>query len=78
MDAVDYASQKEEFRPKWMPQVLKTIQEEASHNIAAQEFAAEMATRGVVAKKTESEVSTEMVGSAEAGVTGDKMKRVGE
>ncbi|MGD1325391.1 hypothetical protein ACNHE5_10790 [Pandoraea pnomenusa] len=45
MDAVDYASQREEMRPKWMPQVLKTIEADAPRNVAAQSFLAEMKAR---------------------------------
>lgn len=45
MDAVDYASQREDFRPKWLPQVLKTIHMEASHNKAAQDFETDMSSR---------------------------------
>lgn len=45
MDAVDYASQRDDMRPKWMPQVLKTIEEDAPRNVAAQNFLAEMKAR---------------------------------
>lgn len=50
MDAVDYSSYAKDMRPKWLPQVLKTIHHEASHNIAAQEFEAEMASRSTNTK----------------------------
>lgn len=42
MDAVDYTNQSENFRPKWMPQVLNTIREEASQNPVAESFIAEL------------------------------------
>ncbi|MCP3024073.1 hypothetical protein [Cupriavidus basilensis] len=45
MDAVDYASQREDARQKWMPQVLKTIVEEAPRNATAQSFLAHMKAR---------------------------------
>ncbi len=45
MDAVDFASQREDMRPKWMPQVLKTIEAEAPYNVAAQRFVEDMAAR---------------------------------
>lgn len=50
MDAVDYASQPENMRPKWMPQVLKTIEADAPGNIVAQNFLAEMKARSDAAK----------------------------
>lgn len=49
LDAVDYASQPEHMRPKWMRQVLKTIEAEAPENKAAQAFMAEMAARAKAA-----------------------------
>ena len=45
MDTRDYWSLKEEDRPKWMPQVLRTIEAEAPKNPAAQHFLDEMRTR---------------------------------
>lgn len=45
IDTVDYINQKEDFRPKWMPQVLKTIEKESSSNPAAAEFISEMKLR---------------------------------
>lgn len=45
MDAVDYSSQREDMRPKWMSQVLKTIEADAPRNAAAQNFLAEMTAR---------------------------------
>jgi hypothetical protein len=45
IDAVDYASQPENMRPKWMPQVLKTIETDAPENIVAQNFLGEMKAR---------------------------------
>lgn len=45
MDAVDYASQQEDMRPKWMPQVLKIIEADAPRNVAAQNFLSEMNAR---------------------------------
>lgn len=45
IDAADYASQAESLRPKWMPQVLKTIEADAPGNQAAQAFLAEMHVR---------------------------------
>lgn len=53
LDATDYASQQESMRPKWMPQVLKTIEADAPRNIAAQNFVAEMMTRTEAAKAPE-------------------------
>lgn len=45
MDTRDYMSQREEDRPKWMPQVLRTIEAEADRNPAARSFLDEMARR---------------------------------
>ena len=45
MDTRDYMSQREEDRPKWMPQVLRTIESEADRNPAARSFLDEMARR---------------------------------
>jgi hypothetical protein len=80
IDALDYASQKEDFRPKWMPQVLKTIQQEASNNIAAQNFEAEMNKRTAVAKNTEKDKNSETVAkeSAAAGTGDEKETKTGE
>ncbi|WP_157376337.1 hypothetical protein [Burkholderia ubonensis] len=50
MDAVDYASQREDVRPKWMPQVLKTIEADAPKSVAAQNFLAEIRAREENAK----------------------------
>jgi hypothetical protein len=53
MDAVDYSSQREDARPKWMPQVLKTIQTEAAHNSIAQKFEAELVARSALTQNSE-------------------------
>lgn len=45
MDTRDYWSQKEEDRPKWMPQVLRTIEAEAPKNPVAQHFLDEIRAR---------------------------------
>ncbi len=45
VDTRAYWSQKEEHRPKWMPQVLRTIEAEASKNLSAQRFVEEMSSR---------------------------------
>ena len=42
MDAVDYASQSEWLRPKWMPQVLRTLNDEANVNPVAKHFLEEL------------------------------------
>jgi hypothetical protein len=52
VNAVDYAGQRENMRPKWMPQVLKTIEAEVPNNKAAQMFVAEMMARAEAAKAT--------------------------
>jgi len=54
MDAVDYASLSEDARPKWMPQVLKTIEADAPRNAAAQSFLAEMKARAAPGAVVES------------------------
>ncbi|MBY4727396.1 MULTISPECIES: hypothetical protein [Burkholderia] len=53
MDAVDYASQREDVRPKWMPQVLRTIETDAPRNVAAQNFMVEMKARTETVRATE-------------------------
>jgi hypothetical protein len=53
MDALDYSSQNEDFRPKWLPQVLKTIQQDASNNVAAQNFEEEMNARTALVTNVE-------------------------
>lgn len=45
VDTRDFLSLKEEYRPKWMPQVLRTIEAEAPKNPAAQRFLDEIGTR---------------------------------
>lgn len=45
LDAIDYAGLKADLRPKWMPQVMKTIESESASNPAAQDFMAEMKRR---------------------------------
>lgn len=49
MDTRDYWSLKEEDRPKWMPQVLRTIEAEAPKNPAAQHFLDEIRSRTAAA-----------------------------
>jgi len=49
VDTRDFESMKEEYRPKWMPQVLRTIEAEAPKNPAAQHFLDEMRTRTAAA-----------------------------
>jgi hypothetical protein len=66
MDAVDYASQKEDFRPKWMPQVLKTIQAEASSNVAAKNFETELAARTADATNAEKDKNPQALAPVEA------------
>lgn len=50
IDAFDYADTREEMRPKWMPQVMKTIEAEAVGNPVAQAFVMEMQRRAEAAK----------------------------
>ncbi|WP_443113349.1 hypothetical protein [Herbaspirillum seropedicae] len=45
MDAVDFSSYAPDQRPKWLPQVLRTIHDEAPRNRAAQQFENEMEAR---------------------------------
>jgi hypothetical protein len=52
VNAVDYAGLPENMRPKWMPQVLKTIEAEVPDNKVAQMFVAEMMARTEAAKAT--------------------------
>lgn len=42
---LDYASQREDLKPKGMPQVLKTIEKDAPGNAVAQRFLVEMNAR---------------------------------
>ncbi len=45
MDAVDFSAYAPDQRPKWLPQVLKTIRDEAARNPAAEKFESEMRSR---------------------------------
>jgi len=49
VDTRDFVSMKEEFRPKWMPQVLRTIEAEAPKNPAAHHFLDEIRSRTAAA-----------------------------
>lgn len=45
MDTLDYATTREELRPKWMPQVLRTLAADAGNNPVARDFLVEMERR---------------------------------
>lgn len=57
IDSVDYASQRDDMRPKWMPQVLRTIESESTSNPAANSFITEMKRRADAAKVSEKAAS---------------------
>lgn len=64
MDAQDYATAKDELRPKWMPQVLRTLAAEAPGNPAARDFLAEMERR--------SQAAVQQPGGTAEGVTASR------
>lgn len=45
IDALDYGDQRDDLKPKWMAQVLKTIDSESANNPAASAFVAELTRR---------------------------------
>ena len=51
VDTLDYASLRDDAKPKWMPQVLKTIELESSNNAAAKEFSVELRQRAVTSRE---------------------------
>lgn len=77
MDTQDYAGAKEESRPKWMPQVLKTIAAEAGSNPVARDFLAELERREQAAAAVPPAGASPSEGAAERGQSGgDKMDQV--
>ncbi|WP_157655454.1 hypothetical protein [Burkholderia ubonensis] len=66
MDAVDYASQREDVRPKWMPQVLRAIETDAPRNVAAQNFLMEMRARTETVQATEPAQRTSAASTSDA------------
>jgi len=50
IDAVDYASTREDLRPRWMPQVMRTLENDAASNAVARQFITEMQHRAEAAQ----------------------------
>lgn len=66
INAADYASQSEQLRPKWLPQVLKTIETDAPNNAVAQAFLTEMQAREDAANTTQAKTDQTVTPSTDS------------